>query len=282
MGRTLIRSLILVLFWGIASGVATAAPTLLVCYPNAPGSTESAEPVMAELGQRLGGQAVYFNEVAAAEAWIEEHGQPTCAIVSLGVYLRWREDHGLVPVASTERRGKTHERYHLLVAQDAPATDLDTFGKAQPTVWSGLLDNRAFAERVVFAGKLSLGDAGVRLVSTAQPLRALRRLKSGREFEGHPVDGVVLDGPAWEELQQLASFKGLLRELYQSEPLPTPPVVSCATSDPAEVAAVVKALEGLSQDDAGKKLLQTLQLTAFRGPETEALARVVTAAEGDE
>ncbi|MCA8922568.1 MAG: PhnD/SsuA/transferrin family substrate-binding protein [Planctomycetes bacterium] len=267
------------LLLALVGGMARAEPALLVCYPNAPGTTESAKPVMEQLGAQIGGEAVYFNDLAAANAWIESHGQPTCAIVSLGVYLRWREPHGLQPVAATERHGSTRERFYLLVAQDAPYASLEAFGAARPTLWSGHLDNPTFAERVIFARGLALGERATQVVSTAQPLRALRRLKGGREFEGRPVDGVLLDASAWKELQQLASFKGKVRVLFESAELPTPPVVSFANSDPAAVAALRAKLLGLGERAEGKKLLETLQLTAFRPADPEALEPVVAAYE---
>ena len=277
---SLIRNLVLVL--GLIAGVARAEPTLLVCYPNAPGTTESAQQVMGKLGAQLGGSAVYFNDLASANAWIEAHGQPTCAIVSLGVYLRWREPHGLKLVARTERHGSTEERFYLLVKQDAPFTDLASFGARRPTVWSGHLDNALFGQRVLFANQLVLGEGGAKVVSTASPLRALRRMKGGREFEGHPVDAVLLDGSAWTQLQQLKSFKGTVRALFESAPLPTPPVVSFATSNPDEVAALRKRLLALGEAPEGAALLETLQLTAFRPAKSGDLDAVVKACEASQ
>lgn len=262
----------------------------VICYPNAPGTTASAEGVMRGLGealtQRVGRRfaPTYFNEVEAARRYVRDHG-PQFGIVSLDVYLRWRDEHGLVPIAQTERGGATEERYTLLVAQDSPAkalADLTELGRPA-RIWSSHLDDRRFAARVVFGGELELEreDAPVQVVSTDQPLRALRRLKAGQEFEGQPVDAVLVDATTWAGLQKLKTFQGALRVLYTSPPLPTPPVVAFAGAPEDARQELSEVLSAMANDAEGLALLKTLQLTAFR-PADEATYAAARAAYGDD
>ena len=123
-------------WWGTALGVAlvaavaVAAPDpdrFVVCYPNAPGSARSAKPIMGKLGEYLGSrlgrsvQAAFFNDLGRAEGWLEQrparHG-----ILSLPLYLKWRESKTLTAVAHAERGGAALERYYLIVPKAAKAT----------------------------------------------------------------------------------------------------------------------------------------------------------------
>lgn len=265
---------------GVGRAQATASQ-VLICYPNAPGTSDEARPVMTRFGQYLGSKGapcdpVYFNEVRPAVSFIED-AHPRFAILSLALYLKWRDTYHLVPVSLSERRGATRERFHLLVAKDSPLQGLDDLGARgadRPIyVWSSHLDDLRFARNVVFQGKLALDvDAGpVRIVSTNQPLRALRRIKSGEAFEGKTVDAVLVDDTTWAGLQRLKTFEGVLRVAYTSPDLPTPPVLAFPGTDPAEVGRLRAALEGMRDDPEGQQLLKTLQVTGFGGPEPEAL-----------
>ncbi len=141
-------------------------------------------------------------------------------------------------------------------------------------MWSSHLDDPRFVSAVVFEGALRVAqdDAGdVRGVVTAQPLRALRRMKAGEDFEGQPVDAVLLEDAAWNELQKIASFRDSLRAVHVSPPLPTPPVVAIGPVDPADVERLRQALVTMHEDAKGRELLGTLQVTGFTAPTPEAM-----------
>ena len=258
---------------------------LVVCYPNAPGDTASARPVMERLGEYLSARTgarvapVYFNDLAGAEAFVREE-RPAFGIVSLAVFLRWREAHGLNAVAATERRGATTERFYVVGPADGPESVAALLTRGGPAhVWSSLLDDARFAGRVVFGPDVPLAAepraGAVTLLSTRQPLRALRRLKQGRPLDGKPVDAVVVDGPTWEGLQQLKSFAGVLRVLATTDVLPTPPVVAFDGVDAERRARLTEVLTGMGRDPQGRALLETLQLTGFGpvdGPALDAAA----------
>ena len=282
--HTLLIALVLAPAW--AQEPETEA-RLLICYPRAPGTTRSAEPVMERLGAYLSErgspqQPTYFNDAEVAGEWLSRK-RPRYAILSLALFLRWREEHGLVAIASSERAQATHERFHLLVRQDAQVKELaDLLSLGRPAkLWSSHLDDPRFASRVVFQGKLEISATGpVRSVATSQPLRALRRLKTKQAFEGQPVDAVLVDGVTWRGLQQLKSFQGVLRVLYSSPPLPTPPVVALEGASKEETETLRQALFTMHDDPLGKKLLKTLQLARFKAAEPKALDAVVAAYQG--
>lgn len=271
-----------IVLFALAAQAGERGPGLLVCYPHGPGTSESARPVMERFGAALSAatgdevKPAFFSEVGPAEAWVAAE-QPRFAILSLPLYLAWREARGLSLVAATQRDQATTERYHLVVRAEAPWKSLDdlkaTPGEKRPVVWSSHLDDPRFVSNVVFAGALRVraDDSGhVRGVVTAQPLRALRKMKSGDPFEGQPVDAVLLEDSAWSELQKLAAFKGSLRALTSSAPIPTPPVVVFAGTDPQATARLTKALTGLHASPDGRDLLGTLQLTGFAAPDAAA------------
>ena len=264
------------------AGEPPPGPGLLVCYPHGPGTSESARPVMERFGAALSAATgdeiapAFFSEVAPAASYIDAE-RPRFAILSLPLYLAWRGARGLSLVAATQRDQATTERYHLVVRADAPWQRLDDLkaarGARRPVVWSSHLDDPRFVSNVVFAGALRVqpDDSGhVRGVVTAQPLRALRKMKSGDPFEGQPVDAVLLEDSAWSELQKLATFKGSLRALASSAPLPTPPVVAFAGTDPQATARLTRALTELHASPDGRDLLGTLQLTGFATPDAAA------------
>jgi len=217
----------------------------------------------------------FFSEVAPAASYADAE-RPRFAILSLPLYLAWRDARGLTLVAATQRDQATTERYHLVVRAESPWKSLDDLravaGEKRPVVWSSHLDDLRFVSNVVFAGlRVRADDSGhVRGVVTAQPLRALRKMKSGDPFEDQPVDAVLLEDSAWSELQKLAAFKGSLRALASSAPLPTPPVVAFAGTDPQATARLAKALTGLHTSPDGRDLLGTLQLTGFAAPDAAA------------
>jgi len=274
----------------------------LVCYPNAPGSARRAEPIMqtfgSYVGERLGRRVrpVYFNELRAAKDWMSQ-GMPRHGILSLSLYLRWRDEHGLRVVAHAERGGKGTGRYHLLVlAKSKLKTLADLASREGACVWSAHLDDARFASRVVFGGQLQVKEVvtaegetapglpggRVRVVSSTRALSALRRMQQGKPYKGNPVDAVLVDDTSWEGLQQLKRFKGVFRVLYASSPLPTAPVVSFRDVPESESKRLGEVLGGMKSDDEGRKILKTLQATGFAPPQREALAGLVARYEGKE
>lgn len=272
----------------------------LVCYPNAPGSARRAEPIMQTFGSYVGERLerrvrpVYFNELKPAQDWMAQ-GMPRHGILSLSLYLRWREQHDLRVVAHAERGGKGTGRYHLLVPARSKLRQLGDL-PAGACVWSAHLDDPRFASRVVFGGELlvkevwregalepGLPKGRVRVVSSTRALSALRRMQQGKPYKGNPVDAVLVDDTSWEGLQELRRFKGVFRVLYASAPLPTAPVVSFGADVPeSESKRLGEVLGAMKDDDEGRKILKTLQATGFCSPQREALQALVARYRGDE
>lgn len=259
---------------------------LLICAPNSPGSPEAARPVMERLGAylttRLGApcQPVYFNRAEPARQWIEK-SPPRFAILSLDLWLRWREELSLVPIAQAERAGKTGEKLHVIVRGESTAKSLedllpDKLGR-RAVFWSSHLEDARFAARVAFAGGIEAeGEKSqVQLLATHQPLKVLRRLKAGEQFEGHAVDAVVVDDAVWAALEKVPELARALREVHVTEPLPTPPVVAFPSATSEERAKLVAVLQKMGEDEEGKELLSTLQVSGFRAPDLAALDATV-------
>lgn len=279
--------LLLVLFLApaFAQDVEPRSRDLLVCYPNAPGSQRQAKPVMDRFGQYLerllGAPCVptYFNELTSAKQWLQTK-RPRFAILSLSVYLRWREEHGLRVVSLSERQGSVEQRFYLLVMKDSPHKAVEDLTKLErpARIWSTHLDNPRFATRVVFGGKLQIEAEGpVRAVSTRQPLRALRRMKKGEQFEEQPVDAVLVDSITWAGLQKLKRFKGLLRVLHTSPSLPTPPVVAFEGASEEQIKKLGEVLGNMRADGEGKRILKTLQVTGFEVAPADVMSVAVAA-----
>lgn len=260
---------------------------MLICSPNSPGTPENARPVMerfgAHLTKHLGSpcQPVYFNRAKDAREWLDKEA-PRFAILSLDLYLRWREELGLELVAQSERAGATSERLHVVVRGSSPVKALGdllppALGRA-PVIWSSHLEDPRFASRVAFQGALKVeGDGGeARVLTTHQALKALRRLKDGQPCEDQPVDAVVLDDAAWRALQDVPAFGGgALREVHTTPPLPTPPVVAFPRATPEERAGLLRVLQAMNQDEDGKELLATLQVTGFKPADSAAYQAAV-------
>lgn len=264
----------------------------LVCYPNAPGSTRAAKPVMGRFGSYLSERLkrtcdpIYYNAPAPAFEWLKEN-RPRYAILSLALYLRWRDRLRLSPVSATERSGATEERFYLLVNKTSPhkkLSDLAALPRAA-RIWSSHLDDPRFATNVVFGGSLVVKEVQrrkaikpafktgtVRIVSSSRAISALRRMLRGRKYKKQPVDAVVVDSTAWRALQKLEMFKGVVRVLYKSPTLPTPPVVALRGVSEAEAKRLSDVLSGMKKDTEGKQLLKTLQLTGFQAASTKGLA----------
>lgn len=267
-------------------------PSFVVCYPNAPGSTEAARPVMERLGAHLSERAgfsvepIYTNEASEARRWIDER-RPRFAILSLALFLSWRDALDLEVVAQSERNNAITERYHLVVAQASPWRTLDDVkagaagpGSRRGVIWSSHFDDPRFVSRVVLQGALTLAldeSAEARGVVTAQPLRAIRRMKAGEPFEGAPVDAVLVEDSAWNELQKIQAFREGLRAIHVSPPLPTPVVVTLGETTAAEVESLRKALVTMHESADGRELLTTLQCTGFAAPGKTALDAAVAA-----
>jgi ABC-type phosphate/phosphonate transport system substrate-binding protein len=272
--------------WAQTEPDARTGVGFLICYPNAPGSPRAATRIMEGFGDYLTRhqapcEPIYFNDEQAAVDWATEH-RPPFGIVSLSVFLRWRVEHGLEVVALSERNGATTERFHLLVVSESPLHSLEDLAEQrlgrQAVMWSSHLEDPRFAEAVVFAGELPVvleGEGPVRSVVTEQPLRALRRMKQGSDFQGQPVDAVLVDDTVWRALQELSSFQGVLRPIYSSPQLPTPPVVRFAGAPEAE--HLVTALTGMKDDEQGRQLLETLQVTGWEGATSDDLRSVIEA-----
>ena len=293
---TTLLSLALLVLAAASQALAQAsADEFLICYPNAPGSARSAEPIMGRFGQYLsdrlgrGVKTYYFNDLKPGAAWLESHS-PSAGILSLSLYLRWHGQKGAVALGHAERGGSSEERYRLLVAKDSAHKGLeDLAGLGRPArIWSAHLDDPRFATNVVFGGQLKVEGVlrdkvltpafkggQVRVVSTTRALSVLRRLLRGQDYKGQPIDAVLVSQTVWEGLQELKRYKGVFRVLYTSATLPTPPVVRFKGGEAQQAEALAKVLRSMKSDSEGTAIMKSLQVSAFTAPQTKRLAELV-------
>ena len=85
------------------------------------------------------------------------------------------------------------------------------------------------------------------------------------------MDAVLVDDTTWNGLQRLRTFQGVLRVLYISPPLPTPPVIGFPGVTKDERQRMSRVLCGMRSDPAAKKLIKTLQITGFEPVDGKAL-----------
>ena len=291
----LLAALLLPLLTPLVGAAQEPTEQFLICYPNAPGSERSAEPIMARFGQFLSDKtgrslrAKYFNAFEPGAAWLKDH-TPSEGIVSLSLYLRWQRERGLSALAHAERGGSSEERYRLLVRDEAPLKTLaDLKALERPArIWSAHLDDPRFATNVVFQGELRVRDVRhakevvpafksghVRIVSTTRALSVLRRLQRGEDYKDEPVDAVLVDATVWSGLQQLKRYKGVFRVLYTSPVLPTPPIVRFRSADEKKSQALAKVLFEMKSHPEGAAIMKSLQVSAFTPPQTKRLAELV-------
>ena len=248
---------------------------LLVCYPGMPGDTEAAKGTMSALAEHLQQTcgwapgsltAIYFN----AEKPAAEHVRatpPRFGILGLSVYLKWKKAGSkLTVLATSERKGATVDRFHLLVPRDSAAKTLaDLKGK---TIASSYLEDRAFAN-VVFGGALD-ASSGVAIVDTRLVLSAARACGQAKPIAtGQTLDGLVVDDYQLEGLQASDRVWKNLKSVWTSRDLPAAVVVAFE-GDAAETKKLTEVLLSLAQDAAGRRVLEAIQATGFKPANQEA------------
>jgi len=241
-----------------------AAPNseiIVVCYPGGSVNAKDASEAMNSMlrvVERVGQwQANSFNSLFTTKS--DEcrkqiaAKKPKFAITSLGLYLELRNQHNLVPVVQPRIKGRTSERYRVMVRKDKYKSLDELKGK---TLGGTALEEPSFIGRIVFAGKYDPAGFFV-LKPSNQAIRALRSLDKGE------LDAVILNE------QQFAGLGSLhlatpLDAIFTSEEIPLMGVVAdSATTTAEERARFGKALEGMCSDSEGKKLCDVFGIESF-------------------
>lgn len=250
----------------------TAAPaSVVVCYAGGTVNQADANAAMGSMlrvvervGQWEKNQFTSTFTVSSAECaklLAEEH--PQFAIMPLGLYLARRETEHWVPMVQPKIKGRTTERYRVVVRKGTFAS----LGALKGHLLGGtVLDDQAFISRIVFGGKIDLADFVLRPSQLA--IRTLRSLDSG------DLDGVLLNEQQFDGLAALG-LQNPTEAIFTSEEIPLLGVVANGKrSTPEQQARFSRALQSMCTDPEGKKLCELFGVESFVAVEPRVYDRV--------
>jgi hypothetical protein len=258
------RKICLIIASLLAPIAVSAAPNpemIVVCYPggavnakDATGAMNSMLRVVERVGQwqENSFNSVFVTKPDECRKQMAEKN-PKFAITSLGLYLELRDPHNLVPVVQPRIKGRTSERYRVMVQKDKYKSLDELKGK---TLGGTVLEEPAFIGKIVFAGKYDPASFFV-LKPSNQAIRALRALDKGE------LDAVILNEQQFGALGSLHREKPL-EAVFESGEIPLMGVVAnSAITTAEERARFGKALEGMCTDAEGKKLCELFGVESF-------------------
>lgn len=248
----------------LASLAVTAAPApemIVVCYPGGPVNTRDAQSAMGSMlrvVERVGQwpenrfDSLFTSKIDECRKQIAEK-KPKFAITSLGLYLELRNPHNLLPVVQPRIKGRTSERYRVVVQKDKYKSLDELKGK---NLGGTVLAEQSFIGKIVFAGKVDPAGFFV-LQPSNQAIRALRALDKGE------LDAVILNEQQYAGLSSL-HLQTPLEVVFTSEEIPLMGVVANSTTTTEEERARFgKALEQMCTDSEGQKLCDLFGVESF-------------------
>jgi hypothetical protein len=234
---------------------------IVVCYPGGPVNENDANSAMASMlrvVERVGrwperSFTPLFTAKAAECRKLLAEQNPGFAITSLGLYLEQRLAHNLVPLVQPRIKGKTSERYRVMV-QPGKFKNLDELqGKS---LGGTVLEEPEFIGRIVLAGRYDPASFFA-LKPSRQAIRALRTLDSGE------LDAVLLNEQQFAGLGSL-TLKNPVEAVFTSDEIPLMGLAADSKATTAEERArFAQALEGMCADSEGKKLCDLFGVDAF-------------------
>ncbi|MCL7421211.1 MAG: PhnD/SsuA/transferrin family substrate-binding protein [Methylobacter sp.] len=248
----------------LASLAVTAAPAaemIVVCYPGGPVNTRDAQSAMGSMlrvVERVGQwpenrfDSLFTSKIDECRKQIAEK-KPKFAITSLGLYLELRNQHNLLPVVQPRIKGRSSERYRVVVPKDKYKSLDELKGK---NLGGTVLAEQSFIGKIVFAGKVDPASFFV-LQPSSQAIRTLRALDKGE------LDAVILNEQQYAGLSSL-HLQTPLEVVFTSEEIPLMGVVANSTTTTAEERARFgKALEQMCTDSEGQKLCDLFGVESF-------------------
>jgi phosphonate ABC transporter substrate-binding protein len=233
----------------------------VVCYPGGPVNTRDAQSAMGSMlrvVERVGQwpenrfDSLFTSKIDECRKQIAEK-KPKFAITSLGLYLELRNPHNLLPVVRPRIKGRTSERYRVVVQKDKYKSLDELKGK---NLGGTVLAEQSFIGKIVFAGKVDPAGFFV-LQPSNQAIRALRALDKGE------LDAVILNEQQYAGLSSL-HLQTPLEVVFTSEEIPLMGVVANSTTTTEEERARFgKALEQMCTDSEGQKLCDLFGVESF-------------------
>jgi len=234
---------------------------IVVCYPGGPVDERDANTAMGSMlrvVERVGkwkenSLTSLFTAKAAECKNLLAEKKPNFAITSLGLYLELRSQHNLVPVVQPKIKGRSTERYRVVVEKSKFKSLDELKGKS---LGGTVLEEPDFIGKIVFAGHYDPTSFFVPKPSK-QAIRALRALDRGE------LDAVILNEQQFGGLNSL-QLDNPIEAIFTSEEIPLMGVVANSkTSTADERARFAKALEGMCTDAEGKKLCDLFGVESF-------------------
>ena len=221
---------------------------------------ETAEPTVAELTAYVGDKAgtkfeptVMNDPIKAAEFCGAK--KPAAGVVTPGFYLQYAKALQMEPLLETKRTGVKEERYVLVVRKDAPDDLAKLAGK---TIATPLANEQRYVMAVILRGKL--GDE-IRLKQASDVENAVFDLVENAKSA---ADAVLMETGAWALFKDDPELGSKLKVVYESEELPRDLVVLFGPKNDALNSDKLKAaLKEMTGNDAGKKILSSIQVDAF-------------------
>jgi len=248
----------------LISFVASAAPdsaVIVVCYPGGSVNVKDANEAMGSMlrvVERIGQwqenslNSLFSTKTEDCRKQMAEQ-KPKFAMISLGLYLELRSEYNLVPVVQPKIKGRTSERYRVVVQKDKYKSLDELKGKS---LGGTVLAEPDFVGKIVFAGKYDPADFFV-LKTSNQAIRVLRALEKGE------LDAVILNEQQFNGLASL-HLEPPVEAVFTSEEIPLIGVAAnSAGTTAAERERFGKALEGMCTDAEGKKLCELFGVEAF-------------------
>jgi hypothetical protein len=245
------------------SGAAEPARRLLLCDVGGLGTEAEVKPHLEGFGSYLakrlswpqGTWELRFASglqpcLDALQSW-----RPAYAAVPLEVFLGPGRAQGMQPLVGTLAAGRPDGVQRLLVRKGSYKTLAELAGKR---VHAGSTDAALL--------KVLLGPAAstLKVETSSRPLRALRALAAGRDW-----DAVLVDEAQFKGLASLPFFASL-EVLVSSPALPNLGLVYLPVAPEAERRLFASVLVGLCSDPEGSKLCKGFGLEGFVNPDPAA------------
>ncbi len=223
--------------------------------------------LVAYLGEHLGRPAQMLQGKTYAEVnELVRTGQVDLAFVCTGAYVVGERDFGMRLLAVPQVRGETVYYSYIIVPADSPAQTLaalqgKVFAFTDPMSNSGHL---AALEMLRQLG-VSPGEFFRRTIFTYSHDRSIQAVAEGL------VDGAAVDSLVYVHLLELEpAYREKVRVIERSPPYGMPPVVVHPRLDPELQEQLQVLLLGMDEDEAGRAILDQLDIDRFVPPDKHA------------
>jgi ABC-type amino acid transport substrate-binding protein len=266
-------SIVFMAFMALSTHAFAEPAKVLVCYTASSVDSKQAKPAIEQMVGTLEELAGFPKNSFASiftDSWqacldLIQKEKPHFVIPSLGLYLKMKDDMGLVPISQPRIKNKDYDIYRVVVKK---GTFKDLEALKGKTLSGTVLEDVDFLERIVFRSKLDPSKHFV-LKPSKVVLRTLRQLGEGK------VDAVILTSQQFEALQGLDLAKEI-EVIFESEKVPLPGVYALKSASAKEAEKFKEALSKFCSSSKGKGFCELFGIDGFY-PVNEASYKAVEA-----